>query len=197
MTPIDGPRFDDLTRRFGRGFSRRRLVVGALGIAAVTAASGATLGAARCKTGGRVCTRNGDCCSSSCERITGNATRPRFVCACSGGDTLCGTACVDLRTDRTNCGACRNRCRTGQACIVGRCVAPTATATNTRTPTETPTATPTETPTATPTETPTQTPTPTPSCTTNGYCTVNEDCGGGQNGSLGVCLTVYRECRCF
>ncbi|MBI5516957.1 MAG: hypothetical protein HY909_24455 [Deltaproteobacteria bacterium] len=35
---------------------------------------------------------------------------------------LCGAVCVDRATDSANCGACGERCRSGEACASGRCV---------------------------------------------------------------------------
>ena len=37
--------------------------------------------------------------------------------------TLCGSSCVDLNTDKDNCGACGNACATGHACALGVCSA--------------------------------------------------------------------------
>lgn len=43
-------------------------------------------------------------------------------CACPAGLTKCGTQCVDLSNDPTNCGACRNVCVSGvcknRSCVV-------------------------------------------------------------------------------
>ncbi len=40
--------------------------------------------------------------------------------ACTGGQTACGTACVDLQTDAANCGACGHDCL-GGSCKAGLC----------------------------------------------------------------------------
>ncbi|HEY8432812.1 MAG TPA: hypothetical protein VIL20_30785, partial [Sandaracinaceae bacterium] len=41
---------------------------------------------------------------------------------CEEGLTLCGTACVDLRTDRSHCGGCGMACGTDELCQGGTCV---------------------------------------------------------------------------
>src|SRR5689334_14382694 len=42
---------------------------------------------------------------------------------CPGaGETLCGTACVDVLTDPANCGMCAMACATGEVCSSGGCV---------------------------------------------------------------------------
>ena len=45
---------------------------------------------------------------------------PDTACA-SPGETRCGEACVDTRTDFRHCGACGNECCTGQVCVAGSC----------------------------------------------------------------------------
>ncbi len=45
--------------------------------------------------------------------------------ACAGaGTTLCQAGCVDMQTDRLNCGSCDFRCAAGSNCFAGLCVAP-------------------------------------------------------------------------
>lgn len=48
---------------------------------------------------------------------------PYGKCAatCSAPLTACGSACVDLKTDRTNCGACNSTCTKAQSCVSGVC----------------------------------------------------------------------------
>ncbi len=50
---------------------------------------------------------------------TGSPTTDGSVCA--GGQTFCGTSCVDTNVDNTNCGTCGTSCPTGQSCQVGVC----------------------------------------------------------------------------
>lgn len=40
---------------------------------------------------------------------------------CSGRETACGNACVNVFTDRKNCGVCGRACRDGEICMDGRC----------------------------------------------------------------------------
>ncbi|MEZ4394964.1 MAG: hypothetical protein R3A48_28135 [Polyangiales bacterium] len=40
---------------------------------------------------------------------------------CATGQNLCSTACRDLQSDASNCGACGNACPTGQTCNAGVC----------------------------------------------------------------------------
>lgn len=41
--------------------------------------------------------------------------------ACAAPSALCGGACVDLATDRNNCGACGSTCTKAQTCLKGAC----------------------------------------------------------------------------
>jgi Stigma-specific protein, Stig1 len=43
---------------------------------------------------------------------------------CPEGQTDCGGACVDLKTNAVSCGACLNVCPTGAACVDGACQCP-------------------------------------------------------------------------
>lgn len=40
---------------------------------------------------------------------------------CVEGSTRCGDACVDLRTDDTNCGRCEDECHADERCVSGEC----------------------------------------------------------------------------
>ncbi|KAL3740784.1 hypothetical protein ACJRO7_021979 [Eucalyptus globulus] len=48
------------------------------------------------------------------------------VCRATGspGPDCCNKQCVDVATDRLNCGACRKRCKYGEMCCHGKCVNP-------------------------------------------------------------------------
>ena len=41
--------------------------------------------------------------------------------SCTGGETSCGSACVDLKRDSQNCGTCGSACSAEQICAEGLC----------------------------------------------------------------------------
>ncbi len=41
---------------------------------------------------------------------------------CGANETACGSACVNLQTNDSHCGACNNACTGGRECIAGSCV---------------------------------------------------------------------------
>jgi hypothetical protein len=43
------------------------------------------------------------------------------VCMCEQGFSVCGGACIDIRTDVTHCGSCNIVCLVGQTCKGGHC----------------------------------------------------------------------------
>ncbi|MFO0604984.1 MAG: hypothetical protein U0324_17510 [Polyangiales bacterium] len=45
---------------------------------------------------------------------------------CAAPLRACGTACVDVTSDASNCGACGNACTSGRACAAGVCTIPPA-----------------------------------------------------------------------
>jgi len=53
----------------------------------------------------------------------GNLTLP----VCDAGLTACGTECVNLADDKTNCGACDAVCELQETCASGSCIVPTCT----------------------------------------------------------------------
>jgi hypothetical protein len=92
---MDGQRFDDLARFFGRRTSRRAVLRGA---------AGATVAGALGYVGAQ----------STAAQDT-----------CDEGLTTCDGECVDLMTDLENCGACGSVCESGLVavnCIQGQCV---------------------------------------------------------------------------
>jgi hypothetical protein len=46
------------------------------------------------------------------------------VVACDAGLATCAQACVELATDRNNCGACGKSCGIGESCVAGACACP-------------------------------------------------------------------------
>ena len=44
--------------------------------------------------------------------------------SCTGGQTLCGTGCVDTNTNNANCGTCGNACASPRTCGAGTCQCP-------------------------------------------------------------------------
>ncbi|MCB9641460.1 MAG: hypothetical protein H6728_00085 [Myxococcales bacterium] len=46
------------------------------------------------------------------------------LCQCPEGTTRCNDACVDVLTDKANCGSCGKTCPTGSTCQGGQCLCP-------------------------------------------------------------------------
>lgn len=42
--------------------------------------------------------------------------------ACTGTRTFCDPGCADINSDRNHCGACNNRCDSGERCAEGMCI---------------------------------------------------------------------------
>ncbi len=68
-----------------------------------------------------------EACGPACVRcpvpVGGTATCERDTCGsvCPAGATLCGSACVVLASDGSNCGGCGRACSAGEACQAGIC----------------------------------------------------------------------------
>jgi len=119
---MDGRRFDDLSRSFGRALSRRRAVAGAIGLAtAGLAVAGDASAVVRrtCRPLNASCLRGRDCCSSACVTRRTAPRNRRNRCVCPEGLLACGTTCVDPMTDKNNCGSCGNVCP--GTCVSGVC----------------------------------------------------------------------------
>ncbi|MFO0594747.1 MAG: DUF6184 family natural product biosynthesis lipoprotein [Myxococcaceae bacterium] len=56
-------------------------------------------------------------CSSSSVCTAGSSGG----CNCANGQTCCNNACVNLQTDRNNCGACGTTCGSSVSCQSGNC----------------------------------------------------------------------------
>lgn len=118
---MDGQQFDQFTKAFATGSSRRSILRGIGGglLALVTGAvaEGKVDAARRCKGSGGVCNprKQRECCTgATC--IKGK---------CCQNDHVCGTGatpyCADLENDPSNCGGCGVACGAGQDCIDGVC----------------------------------------------------------------------------
>ncbi len=53
--------------------------------------------------------------------LDASADAARDASPCQPDQVLCGTACTDLQTDETSCGACGHACDAGTACDRGAC----------------------------------------------------------------------------
>lgn len=105
---MDAQQFDRLTQGFGHALSRRRLgaVLAALGLGA---GFGAGPGAEAKKK------------KKKKKKPAGNGGGD----GCPTGQTRCGGACVDTRTDTRHCGECDSPCdEPGASCSGGECVGP-------------------------------------------------------------------------
>jgi hypothetical protein len=97
-----------------------------------------------CGDCGNTCGNNQDCCPPNqgadqgeydcttiqqANNVQGDANNcggcgfENVVFRCAQGQDCCGTACVNLETNRLHCGACGNACGNGQQCCDGDCVA--------------------------------------------------------------------------
>jgi hypothetical protein len=59
------------------------------------------------------------CANGSCE--TGLLCASGTCMACPMGQTACAGACVDTASNMVHCGACDNRCRGNQRCVMSVC----------------------------------------------------------------------------
>ena len=66
-----------------------------------------------CGTCGNICRGGSQCNNGVCECGSDGS--------CPTGQTCCGAGCLDLKTNRINCGSCGFRCPDGQTCCKGRC----------------------------------------------------------------------------
>ena len=119
---MDGRRFDDLTRLFGHGTTRRRVVASALGLVALAVDGGdASARQSTCRRDRQTCTRDSQCCSGACGRGALVPLKDRNRCTCPGGLTRCGIDCVNVANDEANCGGCGIECDSNDICVAGAC----------------------------------------------------------------------------
>ena len=120
---MDGKRFDEMTRLFGRGTTRRSVVAAALGLAAIAADGGvASARRSTCRQFGTGCTRGAQCCSGNCNTSRQSPRHLRNRCACAVGEARCNGACVDTTSNVDNCGGCGEVCNSLEICASGACV---------------------------------------------------------------------------
>lgn len=79
-----------------------------------------------CGSCGFVCPAGTSCQNSWClEGAKGSNTNGSGVVftdsPCTGRETLCGTSCADLLTDKNNCGVCGRVCGSDEICVNARC----------------------------------------------------------------------------
>lgn len=140
---MDAKRFDRLTRSLLSATPRRSILRVVLGGVAVAPAS-ATISAKQSSTCRPACDECNDCAKGKCRRKngrkrckqgtcqprpdgtacafpSGGATCQSGTCTCRGGLTICNGACVDTRSDKSNCGACSTACTVNQVCQNGIC----------------------------------------------------------------------------
>jgi hypothetical protein len=112
--------FDDLARGLGDGSITRgkalRLMGAALVGGALASLPGAALADDDCRSFGRRCRRDSQCCSKNCVRRGDNK-----VCGCPEGQRRCNDRCVNLNRNENHCGTCSNRCDEGEQCMEGVC----------------------------------------------------------------------------
>ena len=117
---MDSLKFDRLTRMLASQPTRRNVVRGVLGMAAITVAAPAMPAAASCVDVGSndECSRDGDCCGSD------NRCHNKR-CECKSGYRVCREngkeQCFDRRNDDQHCGGCNRRCKNGNVCVNGSC----------------------------------------------------------------------------
>jgi hypothetical protein len=112
--------FDDLARGLADGSLTRgkalRLMGAALVGGALASLPGTALADDDCRSFGRRCRRDSQCCSKNCVR-RGDGK----VCGCPEGQRRCNDRCVNLQRNENHCGSCSNRCAAEETCVNGAC----------------------------------------------------------------------------
>jgi hypothetical protein len=113
--------FDELARGLASGNLSRgkalRLAGGALlGVALASLPGTALAHDDDCRSFGRRCRRDSQCCSKNCVRRGDDK-----VCGCPEGQRRCNDRCVNLKRNENHCGSCSNRCAEGEQCVEGMC----------------------------------------------------------------------------
>jgi hypothetical protein len=114
-----GLSLDELAKGLATGTLSRGKALRWMGGALLGAALASVPGLAwadDCRTLGRECRRDSQCCSRNCIRRGDDK-----VCACPEGKTRCNDRCVNLDRNERHCGSCFNRCEAGEECVGGGC----------------------------------------------------------------------------
>jgi hypothetical protein len=133
---MHGSHFDSLTTQLTPRLSRRSGVRGLAVVVFLGALGLRTPEESTAKKKGKRCPPCKKCKNGKCKKtrpdgtactITGGGAgmcqsgKCLATLVCSEGTTHCAGACVDIRADPVNCGACGTRCRVNETCIDGAC----------------------------------------------------------------------------
>lgn len=74
----------------------------------------------------RVCNNKGspgpDCCKKQCVNVMSDkANCGKCGKKCKYSESCCKGQCVNTLKDKKNCGGCKNRCKKGSSCVYGMC----------------------------------------------------------------------------
>nr|XP_043620397.1 stigma-specific STIG1-like protein 1 [Erigeron canadensis] len=85
-----------------------------------------TRGLLKCNKNPRLCRAKGspgpDCCNKKCVNVKSDKQNCG-LCGkkCKHQEICCKGKCVNLMTDKRHCGGCNNRCKKGNSCRYGMC----------------------------------------------------------------------------
>ncbi|XP_030490695.2 stigma-specific STIG1-like protein 1 [Cannabis sativa] len=79
-----------------------------------------------CDKNPKVCYAKGsagsDCCKKKCVDLSSDRVNcGRCGKKCKFSELCCKGRCVNPRSDKRNCGSCNNRCNKGSSCVYGMC----------------------------------------------------------------------------
>ncbi|KAI3716880.1 hypothetical protein L1987_68092 [Smallanthus sonchifolius] len=83
-------------------------------------------GLVKCNKNPRLCRAKGspgpDCCKKKCVNVkTDKQNCGLCGKSCKHGEICCKGKCVNVMTDKRHCGGCNNRCKRGNSCVHGMC----------------------------------------------------------------------------